>query len=132
MLAKKILGNASKNVCMVGKLFQEFFFFLMNGERGCRLELIMHEYIEMDGSAQNGSKTSCKRQAYPYIDRTIPYRTFLKSHVNAARVLSAFYVIHVGYIRRDIAFFLVLLLGRRERWSIVLNKACDLLFDQSY
>jgi len=37
----------------------------MNGERGCRLELFMREYIERNCSAQNGSKTSCKREAYP-------------------------------------------------------------------
>ena len=87
---KKIVGRASK---YGGNTFQEFFFVLMNGGRGCRLELFMHEYIEMNGSAQNGSEASCKRQAYPYIDRAIPYRTGLKSRVNAAGVLSAFYVI---------------------------------------
>ena len=32
-LAKEILGKASKNKFMVGKFFQGFFFFLMNGER---------------------------------------------------------------------------------------------------
>ena len=31
---------------MVGKFFQEFFMFLMNGERGCRLELFIHECFE--------------------------------------------------------------------------------------
>jgi len=29
-----ILGKASKNKCMVGKLIQEFSLFLMNGEQG--------------------------------------------------------------------------------------------------
>ena len=65
MLVKTILGKASKNKCMVGKLFQEFFMFLMNGEISCRLELLMRECFERKGSAHNGSKTSCKREAYP-------------------------------------------------------------------
>ena len=47
---------------MVGKLFQEVLLFLMTGERGCHLELFMCERIERNGSAQNGSKTSCKRK----------------------------------------------------------------------
>ena len=51
---------------MVGKLFQEFFLFLMNGERGCRLELFICEYMERNCSAQNFSKI-CKQEAYPYL-----------------------------------------------------------------
>ena len=70
-----MLGADSKNKCMVGKFFQEFVLFLMNGERGCRLELFMREYIERNGSAQSGSRTSCKREAYPYLRGTAPYRT---------------------------------------------------------
>ena len=53
-------------------------------ERGCRLELFMRECFERNGSAQNGSKRSCKREAYPYLRGTVPYRTVPKSRVNAA------------------------------------------------
>ena len=56
---------------MVGKFFQEVFMFLMNGERGCRLELFMRECFERNGSAQNGSKASCRREAYPYLRGTV-------------------------------------------------------------
>ena len=66
---------------MVGKLFQEFFMFLMNGERGCRLELFMRECFERNGSTQNGSKTSCKREAYPCLRETVPYRTVPKFRI---------------------------------------------------
>ena len=45
-----------------GKTFQEFFMLLMHGERGCHLELFMSECFERNGSAQDGSKTSCKRK----------------------------------------------------------------------
>ena len=69
---------------MVGKFFQEFFMFLMNGERGCRLELFVRECLERNGSAQNGSKASCKREAYSYLRGTVPYKTVPKSCVNAA------------------------------------------------
>ena len=75
---------------MVGKFFQEFFMFLMNGERGCRLELFMRECLERNGSAQNGSKASCKREAYPYLRGTVPYRTVPKSRVNAANMLGSY------------------------------------------
>ena len=70
--------------CMVRKCFQEFFLFLMNGERGCRLELFMRGCFEGNGSAQNGSKASCKLDAYPHLRETVPYRTVPKSRVNAA------------------------------------------------
>ena len=40
--------------------------------------------LERNGSAQNGSKRSCKREAYPYLRGTAPYRTVPKSRVNAA------------------------------------------------
>ena len=33
VLSKSILCKASKNKCIVGKFFQEFFMFLINGER---------------------------------------------------------------------------------------------------
>ena len=33
----------------------------MNGERDCRLELFMREYMERKGSAYNGAKISYKR-----------------------------------------------------------------------
>ena len=57
---------------------------LINGERGCRLELYMRGCFERNGSAQNGSKRSCKREAYPYLRGTVPYRAVPKSRVNAA------------------------------------------------
>ena len=75
LLFTKILGKASKNKCMVGKHFRECFQLLINEERGCRLELFLQEYIERNGSAQNGAKTLCKRKAYPYLCGTVPYRT---------------------------------------------------------
>ena len=78
------LIEASKNKCMVGNFFQEFFMFLMNGERGCPLELFTRECFERKGSAQNGSKASCKREAYPYLRGTVPYRTVPKFRVNSA------------------------------------------------
>ena len=81
------LCKASKSKCMVGKFFQEFFIFLMNRERGCRLELFRHECFEGNDAAQDGSKTSCKREAYPYLHRTVPYRTVPKSRVNAALLI---------------------------------------------
>ena len=46
----------------------------------------MCEYVERNGSAQDGFKTSCKREAYPYLRGKVPYRTVPKSHVNAAFV----------------------------------------------
>ena len=42
--------------------------------------------FERNGSAQNGSKRSCKREAYPYLRGTVRYRTVPKSRVNAALV----------------------------------------------
>ena len=57
---------------MVGKFFQEFFMFLINGERGCRLELFMRGCFERNGSAQNSSKRSFKREAYLYLRGTVP------------------------------------------------------------
>ena len=71
---------------MVGKVFQELFMFLINGERGCRLELFMCGCFERNGSAQNGPKRSCKREAYPYLRGTVPYRTVLTSRVNVALI----------------------------------------------
>ena len=38
----------------------------------------MRECMERDGSAKNGSMTSCKREAYPYLYGTVPYRTVPK------------------------------------------------------
>ena len=64
-----------------GKIFQEFVIFVMNGERGCHLELFMRECFERHGSAQNGSKASCKREAYPYLRGTASDRTVPKSRV---------------------------------------------------
>ena len=43
----------------------------------------VHACLERNGSAQNGSKRSCKREAYPYLCGTVPYRTVPKSCVNA-------------------------------------------------
>ena len=77
LVAKKILGKASS---VVRKLFQEIILLLMHGARGHRLEL----FIENKGSAQNGSKTSCKQEAFPYLHGMVPYRTVPKSRVNAA------------------------------------------------
>ena len=48
-------------------------------ERGCSLELIISEYMERNGSAQKGSKTSCQRKACPYLRGTLPYETVPKS-----------------------------------------------------
>ena len=84
LLSKSTLCKASKNKCMVGKFFQEFLMFLINGERGCRLGLFMRRCFERNGSAQNGSKRSCKREAYPYLRGTVPYRTVPKSRVHSA------------------------------------------------
>ena len=44
----------------------------------------MRGCFESNGSAQNGSKRSCKRETYPYLRGTVPYRTVPKSRVNAA------------------------------------------------
>ena len=67
-----------------GKIFQEFSMFLTNGERGCRLELFTRECFGRNGSAQGGSKTSCKREAYPYQRGTVPNRNVPKFRVGAA------------------------------------------------
>ena len=64
------------NKSIVGKFSLEFFMFLMNGERGCRLEVYMSECFERNGSAQNGSKASCKRKAYPYLHGTFHTEPF--------------------------------------------------------
>ena len=72
---------------MVGKFFPEFLMFLINGERGCCLGLLMRECFERNGSAQNGSKRSCKWETYPYLHGTVPYRTVPKSRVDAAIVV---------------------------------------------
>ena len=60
--------------------------FLINGERGCRVELFMRGCFERNGSAQNGSKRSCKWEAFPYLRGTVPLSTVPKSSVNAALV----------------------------------------------
>ena len=73
------------------KTFQEFFLSLITGERGCRLEFFMREYIKRDVSAQKGSKTLCKWEAYPYLRGTVPYRTVpkfsFKRSLNAIRMV---------------------------------------------
>ena len=69
-----------------GKIFQEFFMFLINGGRGCHLELFMRGCFERNGSVQNGSKRSCKRETYPYLCGTVLYRTVRKSRLNAALI----------------------------------------------
>ena len=46
----------------------------------------MRGCFERNGSAQNGSKRSCKRVAYPYLRGMVPNRTVPKSRVNAALV----------------------------------------------
>ena len=50
----------------------------------------MREYIERNGSAKHGSKTSYKREAYPYLRGTIPYKTVpnftFKRNLNAVYV----------------------------------------------
>ena len=61
-----------------GKFFLRIFVFLMNGERGCCLELFMCECFERNGSAQSGSKAWCKREALD------TYRTAPKSRAKAA------------------------------------------------
>ena len=85
---------------MVAKFFQEFFMFLINVERNCCLELFMRGCLERNGSAQNGSKRSCKREAYPYLRVTFPYRTVPQSRVNATYVFCSH-----GYILYGYAFF---------------------------
>ena len=67
-----------------GNFFQEFFMFLINVERDCPLELFMRGCFERNGSAQNSSKRSCEREAYPYLRGPVPYRPVPKSLVNAA------------------------------------------------
>ena len=67
-----------------GKYFSRIFMFLINGERGCRSELFIRGCFERNGSAQNCSERSCKREAYPYLRGTVPYSTVPKSRVNAA------------------------------------------------
>ena len=56
---------------MVGKFFQEFFMVLIRGEGGCLLVLFMRGCFERNGSAQNGSKRSSKRESYPYLCGTV-------------------------------------------------------------
>ena len=56
---------------MVGKFFQEFFMFPINGERGCRLELFMRGCFERNGSAQNDSKRSCKPFQSPRVNAAL-------------------------------------------------------------
>ena len=53
-------------------------------ERGCRLELFMREYMGRNGSAQNSSKTSCKRGTYTYLRGTVPISNISYFCVNAA------------------------------------------------
>ena len=55
--------------------------FLINGERGCRLELFMRGCFDRNGSAQSGSKRSCKQEAYPYLRGTVTYRNFRMTNV---------------------------------------------------
>ena len=50
----------------------------------------MRECMERNGSAQNGSKTSCKREAYPYLYGTVPYRTVPKSSCKCSFNFSTF------------------------------------------
>ena len=47
-------------------------------ERGSRLVLFMRKYMERNGSAHNGSRTPCKREAYPFLCGTLPRRTVSK------------------------------------------------------
>ena len=97
------------------KIFQEFFMFLTNGGKRCRLELFMCECFERNGSAQNGSKTSCKREAYPYLRRRVPYRTVPEPRASAAFVSSILFLSHVrmkrtGQLYKD-SFQASLILG---------------------
>ena len=48
------------------------------------MELFMCGCFERNRSAQDSSKRLCKREAYPYLGGTVPYRTVPKSLVNAA------------------------------------------------
>ena len=43
------------------------------------MELFMREYMEGRYSAKNRFKTSCKREAYPYLEGTVRYRNIQKS-----------------------------------------------------
>ena len=74
-----------------GKTFSRIFLVPDEWRGGCRLELFMREYMERNGSAQNSSKTSCKREARPYLHGTVSYRTRLKSRVNAPLNVLFFY-----------------------------------------
>ena len=60
----------------------------MNGEKGCPLELFMRGYIKRKGSAQNGSKISCKWEAYPYLRGTFAYRTVPKFPCKRSLILN--------------------------------------------
>ena len=51
----------------------------------------MRECFGSNGSAQNGSKTSCKREAYPNLRGTVPYRTVPKSRVNVALISLSYF-----------------------------------------
>ena len=61
-----------------GKTFSRIILVPDDWRERLSFELFMHEYIERNGSAQNGSKTSCELEAYPYLRGTVPYRTVPK------------------------------------------------------
>ena len=64
---------------MVGKPFKEFFLFLMNRERGCRLELFVRGYIERNGSVHSVNGKPIRTYVEQF--HTEPFQS---SRVNAA------------------------------------------------
>ena len=69
----------------------------------CRLYVIaeppMRECMDRNGSVQSGSKKSCKREAYPYLCGTVPYRTVPKSTCkrNRRRGCSSIFLLYILY-----------------------------------
>ena len=79
-----MLGKASKNKCMVVKLFQEFFLFLINGERGCRLELFISEYVKETVLLRTPSRHHVSGKPIRTYAERFHTEPFKSSSVNAA------------------------------------------------
>ena len=84
VLPKKIFGKASMNKCMVVKLFQEFFLFLMNEERGCRLELFISEYVKETVLLRTGPRHHVNEKPIRTYAERFHTESLQSSHVNAA------------------------------------------------
>ena len=74
---------------MYGKMFSKTFHVLDKWKDRLSFELYMRGCFERNGSAQNGSKRCCQREAYPYLRGAVPRRAVPKSCVNAAFVCLA-------------------------------------------